>query len=375
MKKKIRGLLLLLLFFGLFFPKSVGADPGLEWPELNQWLEENEEASLSGEWGLSSMEDLVSQVMSGAKTLSFREILQTFAKALWGEMGRYGSLVLQVAALAILSYLLKSLSSEFAGSTVGETGFMAVYAGILLLLLNSFRIPLEITREATEKIAYLSAMLVPALAALTAASGKAVGALGHSAWILSGLSLLLTVFEKVFVALVAGLSLAEAVNYLSPKAALSRLTSLGSGLVRKGIQLLCALFLLLMGAVGMAMPAANRLLYKTGSTLISAVPVVGGALSGAMDTVLAGTVLVKNGVGAAACILLLCFCLLPLAKLAAAWLIYRLLGALLAPVSDPRTCGLAEALGRQASLLFSILTAGMVIFTGAVGVFVYTAGG
>lgn len=370
MRKKIIGAGLFLLLAVSLWTQEVKADPELNWPEVDQWLQETAGNPLLEQWGVTSMTDLIGQLLHGQLELTPRQFLGAFLSALWSEMGNYTALVLQVAALAMLSYLLQNLSSEFAGSTIGEVGFMAVYAGILLLLLNSFRIPLNLTHAATREISYLSTMMIPALAALTAASGRAAGAAVQGSLILSGLSFLLMIFEKVMVTAVAGLGVAEAVNFLSPKTVLSRLTSLGRSLVQKGIRLLCTIFLFIMGATGLVMPAADRLLNKTGTALISAVPVVGDAMSGAMETVLAGTAMVKNGAGAAACILLLCFCLVPMAKMAAIWLIYRLMGALLAPVSDTRVSGLAEALGRHVSLLISILAAGMVIFTAAVGVFV-----
>ena len=141
MRKKIMGAgLFLLLIVGLW-TQEVKADPELNWPEVDQWLQETAGNPLLEQWGVTSMTDLIGKLLHGQLELTPRQFLGAFLSALCSEMGNYTALVLQVAALAMLSYLLQNLSSEFAGSTIGEVGFMAVYAGILLLLLNSFRIP------------------------------------------------------------------------------------------------------------------------------------------------------------------------------------------------------------------------------------------
>ncbi len=349
-----------------------GAEP--EWPEVDDWLEEVEENSMLQQWNISSLSQLVQQIQEEDEVFSVKKFVQALLSIIWKEITGHSRLMFQVIALALLSRLLQNLSANFAGTNTGEIGFLAVYAAVLVLMIRSFQIPIRIVQETTGQVSYFSSMMIPALGALAAASGQFAGGTVQSGLILSGLSGLLFLFEKVFIPAVLCIGVLESVNFLSNKEMLTRLTDLGRTLLQKGVHLLCSLFLLLMGAAGMAIPAMNKVLEKTGSSLVSSVPIVGGALSGAMDTVFAGTMLVKNGIGAGACVILLCYCLVPVGKVAALWLTYRLLGALLAPVADPRISGLAEALGKGISLLLSILTAAVIIFTGAVGIFVYTTG-
>lgn len=97
-------------------------------------------------------------------------------------------------------------------------------------------------------------------------------------------------------------------------------------------------------------------------------------MSGAMDSVMAGSMMIKNGIGAAGCIVLLCICLLPAAKLTAIWFVYRLLAAFLSPIADPRMIQVLAAMGRSTAMLLGLLVSSIVIFTGVVGVFVMTTG-
>ena len=119
-------------------------------------------------------------------------------------------------------------------------------------------------------------------------------------------------------------------------------------------------------------PSADRLIYKVSGSLISSVPIVGSALSGAVETVMTGSLLVKNGIGVVGCIVLLVICLVPVAKLTAFWLIYRMMAAFLAPIAEERVIRLLTALGKSTAMLLSILVISMVIFTGASGIMIVT---
>lgn len=166
----------------------------------------------------------------------------------------------------------------------------------------------------------------------------------------------------------------ETANHISPKEMLGQFISLIRILIEKGLKIITSLFFILMGIQGIALPAMDKFLQKTASTAFSAVPVVGSALSGAVDTVLTGSTLVKNGIGAAGFLILLCICLLPMIKLIVCWLLYKVMAALLAPVADSRVIGLLSGMADAAGLLIAVLCSAIIIFIGAFGIFLYTTG-
>jgi stage III sporulation protein AE len=365
----------IVFFLAVFFvmARPIEAEGmSLEWPEVNEWLEETDENLFFERWQVNSMEELIERLLAGELDLSVQSMAQICGTIFWTEMGIFLGRILTVAAFAILSYLLQQLSAEFAGSSLGEAAFLAVYAGIIVQLLSSLSVPAEETQTAFETISYLSTMLIPALLAFAAASGSISSGIGQSTLILSGFRFSLLLLEEILLPLTLGIGVAETVNYLHRKTVLERLLRLGRAVIRKGLRGICLLFIVLTGMVGMVLPTVDRWIRQAGGTILSSVPVVGGAVAGAMDTVLAGTAMIKNGVGAGACLLILGFCLLPLSRIAAAWLAYRLMGAIVAPVSDPRVSGLIDAMGQTASMLLSLLTAGMMLFVGAVGIFLYS---
>lgn len=332
----------------------------------NQFYEQN--------FAFQSFGDLLSQLVSGEVDLTFGQWMQEILNLLFKEIPLQGHLLLQVAALALLSQLLKSLDEHFQGSSAGEIGFFAVYGVLVITLFHSFAVAVDIVRSTTERILQVGFALMPALAAVAAASGQVVSATVQSEVILGGMNLLLSALQYVVGGGIVLMVMLETANHISPKEMLGQFISLIRILIEKGLKIITSLFFILMGIQGIALPAMDKFLQKTASTAFSAVPVVGSALSGAVDTVLTGSTLVKNGIGAAGFLILLCICLLPMIKLIVCWLLYKVMAALLAPVADSRVIGLLSGMADAAGLLIAVLCSAIIIFIGAFGIFLYTTG-
>ena len=106
---------------------------------------------------------------------------------------------------------------------------------------------------------------------------------------------------------------------------------------------------------GLLTPAADAFRKLTVSKGIEMIPGIGDAGSSVTDMVLGSAMLIKNGIGAAALVVLLLLCLIPLAKLGIMMAAYYLLAAVLQPISDERVgCGM--------KLLFQTICMVLVLF-------------
>ena len=85
---------------------------------------------------------------------------------------------------------------------------------------------------------------------------------------------------------------------------------------------------------------------------IEAIPGVGGCRKLYHELVLGSAMLIKNGIGAAALVVLILLCMVPLIKLAVIMLVYYVLAAILQPVSDERITECLLGMGNGVKLLF-----------------------
>ena len=120
---------------------------------------------------------------------------------------------------------------------------------------------------------------------------------------------------------------------------ISKFTGLATALVMTG-------FTAWLGISGAVTGAADAVTAKAAKTAIStALPVVGGMISDAASTVVAGAGLLRNAAGAFGLVAAACVCLAPFLSAALRYLFYKAAAALCAAFADKRIAGLVSELG------------------------------
>ena len=114
---------------------------------------------------------------------------------------------------------------------------------------------------------------------------------------------------------------------------------------------------------GMVAPAVDQLKRTTTVRTIGVIPGLGGAMNAVSEMLLGTGLLIKNCVGAAAIVVLILLCAKPLLEVAVLALIYRVLAALVEPVTDKRISGVLDALARAGMLYLKlVITAILMLF-------------
>ena len=109
-------------------------------------------------------------------------------------------------------------------------------------------------------------------------------------------------------------------------------------------------------------PALDGLKNTAVTKALNMIPGIGGSANAVTSMFLGSAAVIKNGIGAAALIILLILCLGPVIKVAVLMLLYKLTGALVQPISDKRVCGCISSVGDGAALLLQVLVTAMMMF-------------
>lgn len=229
------------------------------------------------------------------------------------------------------------------GTAVGALWVTAMAAGDLNALIG-------LGRETITEISLLGKVLLPALAAAEAASGGVTAASVRQVAAVFFSSLLLTVIERILlpaVYLYIGIAAASAVVEGEALERVGELLKKAVGWVLGGLLTVFVTYLTISGAVAGAADAHAVKLAK--SAVSAAVPVVGGILSEAAESVLAGAGLLRGMVGTVGVLALLGSCLAPFLHLGCQYLLYQG-AALVASAAGPKKLTkliamLADALG------------------------------
>ena len=280
-----------------------------------------------------------------------------------GELGgvfrQSTATALKLTAVVLLCALAEGAKGEDDGLRVVEiAGALAITA----LTMTDMDGMLGLGRETIGEMGAFSKALLPVMAVLTAATGSPAGAAVRQGATVLFSQLLLTVMDSLLVPLVY--------SYVAVCCASAAIGTPGldklAGLLKSAVTfVLTALLLAFVGyltASGAIAGSADASAVKAARMAITrAIPVVGGILADASETVLAGASSLRGVVGAAGMLVVLTICLAPFLHLAVHYLTYKVTAALCALVARPALSRLIDAIGSAFGLVLGMTGAAALI--------------
>ena len=263
------------------------------------------------------------------------------------------------AVLLLTVVMLCGLAESFQDAAGGEeTGGLAAVVGamaVAAIAITDANSLIGMGREALEHMQAFSKLLLPAVAAAAAAAGSPGGAAArHLATML---------FSDVLITVITSLLLPLLYLYMAACVGHAALGNEGLKRVASAIKwavtaALCAILLIFVGYLtvsGAVAGTADAAAVKAAKfAMSSVVPVVGGILSDAAETVLAGAGILKNVVGVFGMLVVLGICLVPFLQLGIHYLAYKFTAALSAAGSGGRVAGLIDQIGGAFGLVLGM---------------------
>lgn len=201
-------------------------------------------------------------------------------------------------------------------------------------------------REAIGQMADFGAILIPTLAAAAAASGCPAGAAARQMATVLFSDVLIQLISKVLIPVTYAYVAASAIHCAVGNPGLKRIAKTLKGVVTGILTAVMLAFVAYLSISGVIAGATDALTVKTAKFAISGmVPVVGGVLSDAAETVLASAGILRNAVGVFGALVILGICLSPFLRMGIHYLVYKLSAALSATISDGKVVELIDAIG------------------------------
>lgn len=277
-----------------------------------------------------------------------------------GRQGAGGALrgAVRSGVLLTVILLLCGLSENLHAGSGGDRLQAVTLAGALaigLVAAGDINTMLGLGRTAIERISSFSTVLLPVVTAVTAATGAITGGAVRQTAAVMFSGLLVRLIESVLIPLLYG--------YLAVSVAQAALNSDGLGRIAALLKwaattLLTAVMLAFVGYLsvsGVIAGTADAAAVKAAKFAISgAIPVVGGILSDAADTVLASAGILKGTVGVFGMMTVLSICLLPLLRLTVHYLVYKLVSAVSGAIAPPGISALVDRLGSAFALMMGM---------------------
>lgn len=231
--------------------------------------------------------------------------------------------LLRVAVIVLLASAARGFSAA-AGGEANDWIDMAAALGCAAVLLRDFTGVLSLCRDTLDQIGVFSGTLQPVLATVLATGGNTA-----TATVLQAATMV--VFDLV-IRLVNALLVPAACAYLAITAVDA---AAGNGMLRgiaDGIKtltsgvlkLILTLFTAYLAIAGGVSGNVDRMTLKTAKLAVSgAVPVVGGVISDATETMLSGAALLRGSIGIFGMLCVAAICFVPFVRAGASYLCYK----------------------------------------------------
>ena len=272
---------------------------------------------------------------------------------------RSGVLLLAVVLLCGLAGGLNGALGSGAGlDPVTVAGTLAITA----LAVSDVHTLGGLGREALEQMNLFSQVLLPVVTAAAAAAGAPTGAAARQLATVLFSNVLMNLISHLLLPLVYGYIAASAAYAALGSEGLKRIAALLRWVVTTALTTLLLVFVGYLTVSGVVAGTADAAAVKTAKlTIAGVVPVVGGILSDAAETVLAGAGILRNTIGVFGMLVVLALCVAPFLQLGVHYLAYKVTAALTATVSDSRIAGLIDSIGGAFGLVLGMTGAGALL--------------
>ncbi|NLY43494.1 MAG: stage III sporulation protein AE [Clostridiaceae bacterium] len=289
----------------------------------------------------------------------FKNILNLFMKEVYLNI----RIMLQLIVLTILCGLLTNLQSAFENESVSQVAFFTCYIILVGVMVRSFTYAIDLGRKVIENMVMFMQSMVPTLMTLLISTGNITSASIFQPALLFAVQIIGAVIKNFLIPVLFFVTALSMVNNISDKFHVSKLIEFLKQTGKWALGILLTGFVGVVTVQGLASSVVDGVGSKTAKFAVgNFIPVVGGILSDAVDTVISCSLILKNAVGIMGLIVIVLICAVPIIKILALIAIYRITGAVIEPVSDKRIVQCVTELGDSLTLVFALVVSVAVIF-------------
>lgn len=333
--------------------------------ELPDYLELSDlEEKLRGMTDFSdlSFSDLVLELLQGKLPSGISGLWGEVWRLLFSYLGGQKQLAVQILLIALFSAVCTNFIRVFENSQIADISFYMMYLLIGTLLIGAFAEMQSLTVNTLKSLFQFVTLLLPAYVVTIVFSAGSISALGFYELTLLSVHILQLLFIKMVLPLIQIYVVFLFFNQLTQEDLFSQASEFLKTLLEWILKTTTAILVGLQTIQCLVAPAVDTLKNSTAHRIVKALPGVGGLMDSAAETIAGSALVIKNAVGVAGMIAVLLICLLPFLKLGLSVLLFRLLCALLQPISEKRMVDCIRSFSDGVMLLMKTMLAGLAVF-------------
>ena len=289
-------------------------------------------------------------------------MLKKFLTVIFEEVLAFRYDLLQMILLCVVFSILYNFTNIFENPAVTEISFYMVYMLLLVLLLKSFFVLKDVVLVVLEDMLVFLKLLVPTFSLSMVFSGQMTIGTAFYELTFFVIYAIEWLMNNLVVPAIQIYVIVEMMNYLTEEEMLSKLTEL----IKEGIEWLLKLVFTMVVGINVVQNLLTPVIDSFKSNLISRtagmIPGLGTSINAVTEIMVGSGIVIKNGVGVAAILILLVLCAGPVIKVWVMTFLYRMVAAVMQPIADKRMLGCISGAGEGGRLLGRVTVTTVVMF-------------
>ncbi len=227
---------------------------------------------------------------------------------------------------------------------------------IVTLIMTNFASIISTIKEAIQNLVGFSNCLIPLLMTLMLATGNITTVGVIEPVLMFIITFIGNMISGILLPLVLISTALSIISKVSDRVQVNKIAKFMKSSVVWVLGIALTLFVGVVSLEGSLTSGVDGITAKTAKAAVSTiVPVVGKILGDAVDTVIGCSNILKNAVGVIGVIVILCICIMPIAKLTILSFAYKLTSAICEPIADKKIVELIEQIGDTFKILLAIM--------------------
>ena len=303
--------------------------------------------------GKYTFSEMVKTFASGDLSAFGTQIKENTGNYLFGELKYHRSAFLKIVMLAVLSALFSNVSIILNKPEISETGFFITYLLVVTILMGAFSMMSDLLLEVTENITAFMETAIPALALSAGLCCGQATALGFGEIALFIIYAGEKIIKIIILPMIKLYVVIMSVNHLLSEDYLSKFGNILKTFVLWFLKGFTAVVMGINLIKGMILPGLDFAGKNTAAKLLTT----------AGNIFLSSAAVVKNAIGTTAVFILFAIILVPMIKMFAFVITYKIMAALIQPVADKRLAGCVDCTAESVLLLNKVLITQFVMLT------------
>lgn len=306
---------------------------------------------------------LITKAIKGELEFSVQGVLAGITKGLFNEVLVNSRLLAQLIIISVLCALLNNLTNSFGNNATGQIAYYASYLVIAGISIKAFIVAINVGQQAIDNMVSFMQALMPVLLTLLMAVGSITASALFKPIIVGSIGITSTIMKDIILPLVLLSAILAIVNNLPSKIQVTKLASL----IKQGcitlIGLVLTIFLGIITIEGVLASSADGVTLRTARFAMDRfIPIVGGFMSDAIDTVFGCSLLIKNAVGVVGLIVILVIVSFPILKILSLIVIYKITAVLIEPISDSKIVDCLNDMSSSLVIVFATVISVAIMF-------------